>query len=157
MKYSLTILFLTISILALAQNKGNIRGTLMDTASKNPVTDATITILQAKDSSLVTFSRSNSNGVFNVDYLDKGNYRMLVTHVGYRNLSKFFEITETNKSVDLGYIAMNNKSVMLNEVTVSQEKAPVTLRNDTVEYNAGSFKTKPNAVVEDLLKKLPGV
>ena len=38
-----------------------------------------------------------------------------------------------------------------------QEKAPVIIRNDTIEYNAGSFKTKPNAVVEDLLKKLPGV
>ncbi|HKP31283.1 MAG TPA: outer membrane beta-barrel protein [Chitinophagaceae bacterium] len=155
--YCLNILLLGFAISAIAQNKGNVRGTLMDTASKHPVSDATITILQAKDSSLVTFSRSNSTGIFNVDYLDKGNYRMLVTHVGYRNLSKFFEITDNNKSVDLGYIAMNNKSVMLDEVTVSQEKAPVTLRNDTVEYNAGSFKTKPNSVVEDLLKKLPGI
>ncbi len=46
---------------------------------------------------------------------------------------------------------------MLDEVKVVQEVAPVTLRNDTIEYNAGSFKTKPNAVVEDLLKRLPGV
>jgi len=157
MKYSLTILFIAVTSCAFAQNKGNIRGTLMDTVSKQPVSDATITILQAKDSALVTFSRSNKTGLFNVDYLDKGNYRILITHVGYKNFSKFFEISESAKTVDLGYISMINKSVMLDEVTVSQEKAPVTLKNDTVEYNAGSFKTKPNAVVEDLLKKLPGV
>ena len=157
MKYSLTILILTIAFFVQAQNKGNVRGTLMDTVTRQAIGDATITILQAKDSALVTFSRSNNAGVFNVEFLDKGNYRMLVTHVGYRNLSKFFEINDNNKSVDLGYIAMNNKSLMLDEVTVSQEKAPVTLRNDTVEYNAGSFKTKPNSVVEDLLKKLPGI
>ena len=37
------------------------------------------------------------------------------------------------------------------------EAPPVTLIGDTVQYNAGSFKTKPNAVVEDLLKKMPGI
>jgi hypothetical protein len=46
---------------------------------------------------------------------------------------------------------------MLDAVEVVQEAPPVTVKNDTIEYNAGSFKTKPNAVVEDLLKKLPGV
>ena len=46
---------------------------------------------------------------------------------------------------------------MLDEVTVNQEKPPVIFRNDTIEFNAGSFRTKPNSVVEDLLKKLPGV
>jgi hypothetical protein len=37
------------------------------------------------------------------------------------------------------------------------EAPPVTLIGDTVQYNAGSFKTKPNAVVEDLLKRMPGI
>jgi hypothetical protein len=42
-------------------------------------------------------------------------------------------------------------------VTVNARRAPVTINNDTVEFNTENFKTQPNAVVEDLLKKLPGV
>ncbi|HYF32376.1 MAG TPA: outer membrane beta-barrel family protein [Chitinophagaceae bacterium] len=146
-----------LSITAAGQNTGNVKGTLMDTSSRQPLANATITVLQAKDSALVTFSRSNSSGAFDVRFLPKGSYRLLVSHIGFLNYSKRFDITEDKKEVDLGYISMANRSAMLDEVAVVQEKAPVTFRNDTVEFNAGSFKTKPNAVVEDLLKKLPGV
>jgi len=149
----LTLLYLS----AFTQDKGNIKGSLIDTALKQPVADATITIMKASDSSLVTFSRSNSKGDFTVGYLEKGKYRALITHVTYRNISRFFEITEATKNIDLGYIPLTNKATMLDAVQVVQEAAPVSIKNDTIEYNAGSFKTKPNAVVEDLLKKLPGV
>lgn len=43
------------------------------------------------------------------------------------------------------------------DVTVTARRAPVTINGDTVEFNAENFKTQPNAVVEDLLKRLPGV
>ena len=141
---------------ALAQYNGSIRGTLMDTILK-PVPDATVTVLDAKDSSLVSFSRSVKSGNFMIKGLDKGNYRLVITHIAYRSISRNFVITDPVKEIDLGIISLGNKSSMLNEVTVMQEQAPVTIKNDTVEFNAGSFKTKPNAVVEDLLKKLPGV
>ena len=152
-----TILLFCISIISLAQNKGSIRGNFIDTAIRQPVTDVTITILHAKDSSLVTFSRSNKSGAFNIQYLANGTYRLLATHISYRNYSKPFEISDSAKEIDAGYIALTNKASLLEEVRINQEKPPVTLRNDTIEFNAGSFKTKPNSVVEDLLKKLPGV
>ena len=152
-----TILFLAIANISFAQNNGSIRGNLIDTILKQPVGDVTITILQAKDSSLVTFGRSGKSGSFHIRYLPKGQYRLLATHIGYRNYSKNFEITDDEKDIDAGYIAINNKATVLEEVTVNQEKPPVTFKNDTIEFNAGSFKTKPNSVVEDLLKKLPGV
>lgn len=146
-----------LSLAAAAQNNGSVRGTLMDTAAKQPLSDATISVLQSTDSSLVTFSRTNKSGSFEVRYLSKGNYRLLISHVGFRSQSRNFSITDDNKAVDLGYIAMMSNAAMLDAVTVTQERAPVTIKNDTVEFNAGSFKTRPNAVVEDLLKKLPGV
>ena len=46
---------------------------------------------------------------------------------------------------------------LLDEIVVEGEKPPVTVNGDTLEFNAGSFATKPNAVVEDLLKKMPGI
>ena len=89
-----------------AQNNGRIYGTLMDTSQKQPLADVTITILQSKDSSLVTFGRSVKNGSFNIQYLPWGNYRMLATHVGYRNFSKYFDINHEKNAIDVGYIAM---------------------------------------------------
>ena len=71
--------------------------------------------------------------------------------------NKIFSITDSTKNIDLGNIIMNDKTKVLQEVVVTNEAPPVTLIGDTVQYNAGSFKTQPNANVEQLLKKLPGV
>src|SRR4051812_41129445 len=158
MKYLYSLLSLVLfSFSMLAQEKGTIKGSLLDTTVRQPVADATITIMKAADSSLVSFSRSNHKGDFSLGRLDQGKYRLLITHISYRNVSRPFEITESNRNIDFGYLPLINKSVLLDTVSVVQEAAPVTLRNDTIEYNASSFKTKPNAVLEDLLKKLPGV
>ncbi|MFT3932587.1 MAG: outer membrane beta-barrel family protein [Chitinophagaceae bacterium] len=140
-----------------SQNDGSIRGIIKDTSAGLNLGDATVTVLSAKDSSLVSFGRTNSNGAFTIRNLEKGNYRLLVTHVGYVNLSKNFSISAALNEINFGVLSISNKATLLQEVTVSQEKPPVVIRNDTLEYNAGSFKTKPNAVVEDLLKKLPGI
>ncbi len=145
------------SIIANAQKDGSIKGIVRDSATGQPMADATVTILLAKDSSLVSFGRTNSAGFFSIPNIEYGNYRLLVTHVGYINISKTFSISAALSEINFGTLMINNKSTMLQEVTVTQEKTPVVVRNDTLEYNAGSFKTKPNAVVEDLLKKLPGL
>jgi len=148
---------LHLAVVAIAQNNGTIRGNLLDTTGKGPLPDVTITNLHARDSSLITFGRTNVKGFFDIKYLPEGNYRLLATHIGYRNYTKNFVITGEKKEVDFGYIFMSSKASMLEEVAISQEKAPVVFKNDTIEFNAASFKARPNAVLEDLLKKLPGV
>ncbi len=140
-----------------AQKECSIQGMVKDSSTGLPLSGATVTVLLAKDSSLVSFSRTNSNGFFSIRNIDYESYRLLVTHVGYLNISRAFTINASIPGLDFGVLAISNKSTLLKEVTVTQEKPPVVIRNDTLEYNAGSFKTRPNAVVEDLLKKLPGV
>ena len=127
----------------------------MDTLAKQPVSNATITVLKKKDSSLVSFTMTDNSGRFEITGMDAGEYRLLITHVNYHNKTVFFNIKDEKK--DLGTIAMLDKAKVLEEVVVNAEAPPVTLIGDTVQYNAGSFKTQPNASVEDLLKKLPGV
>ncbi len=156
-KYLLLFVFIQSIAIANAQREGSIKGIVQDTLSGQPLNNATITVFLAKDSSLVSFSRTNSSGAFTIRQLDNGNYRLLVTHVGYVNISRLFSISAGLQEINFGTLSINNKSNLLQEVTVTQEKPPVVIRNDTLEFNAGSFKTKPNAVVEDLLKKLPGV
>jgi hypothetical protein len=154
---TLVLFFLLMGSMGLAQTDGTVRGRLKDTAAHIPVPDATVTVLNASDSSLVNFARSNASGSFVLSRLGKGIYRLLVSHVGYTSISRNFVINDALRMVDLGEIVLTDKSSILDAVIVQQETPPVSIRHDTIEFNAGSFHTKPDAVVEDLLKKLPGV
>src|SRR5579871_112706 len=140
-----------------AQKNSSVKGVAFDTATKQPVAAATITVLQKKDSSLVTFTMTGNDGSFNLKGLPDGDYRLMITHVNYHSIYKSFTISDNNKNIEFETLAMTNKTKVLDEVTVTGEAPPVTLLDDTVQYNAGSFKVQPNANVEQLLKKLPGV
>ncbi len=156
-KILLIVLCCTIGIIAFSQRTGSVKGIVFDTISKQPVGAATITVLQRSDSSLVTFTMTTNKGEFTLNNIGYGDYRLLVTHVNYHNVNKYFTINEAHKAVDLANIEVSDKNKVLEEVVVQAEAPPVTLIGDTVQYNAGSFKTKPNSVVEDLLKKMPGI
>lgn len=140
-----------------AQKSGSVKGIVYDTIGHQPISAATITVLNKKDSSLVTFTMTIRDGSFSLSNISYGEYRLLVTHVGFHNVNKYFTISDSSRNVDLGNIEVSDKSKVLEEVVLMAEAPPVTLIGDTIQYNAGSFKTKPNAVVEDLLKRMPGI
>ena len=140
-----------------AQKNGVVKGFAFDTISKQPVAAATITLLEKKDSSLVTFTMTGNDGRFEIKGIPDGEYRLMITHVNYHNSNFFFTISDNSKIAELGNVVMNDKAKILAEVIARNEEPPVTLINDTIQYNAGSFKVQPNANVEQLLKKLPGV
>jgi hypothetical protein len=156
-KFYLLIISCFLYSFLLAQKNGAVKGVIFDTLAKQPVVAATVTLLLKKDSTLVSFAMTDSRGQFEIANLANGDYRLLTTHVSYHNSSRFFTIDDNNKQANLGNIIMNDVSRMLSEVTVTAEAPPVTLIDDTVQYNAGSFKTVPNATVEQLLKKMPGI
>src|SRR5215467_12780732 len=140
-----------------AQKNGSIKGAAVDTAMKQTLSNATITLMQKKDSSLVSFTMTDNNGRFELTGLQNGDYRLLITHVNYHNSYRTVTIDDGHKNIDLGVIFMNDRSKVLSRVIVSSEAPPVTLLGDTVQYDAGSYKTVTNASVEELLKKLPGI
>jgi len=143
------------SNIALAQ-KVTIKGQLTDSLGTLP--SATILLLQQKDSSLVQFGVSNADGLFEIKNISRGDYLFKVTFVGYTpHMIKISARPEERPEINLGQILMRPKSKQLHEVVVKGEKDPVTVKRDTIEFNASSFKVKVNANVEDLLKKLPGV
>jgi hypothetical protein len=156
-KIFILLIFIISSAMAMAQNSGSVKGTLFDTLAKQPVANATLTLMRQKDSTLVSFTMSKNSGHFEITNIPNGEYRLLITHVNYHTSVKYIKIDETHKSFNLARIIMNDKTMVLNEVVVQSESPPVTLLGDTVQYNAGSFKTQPNANVEDLLKKMPGI
>lgn len=151
----LTAAILLLPLLLFSQ-KYTLRGSLTDTSAQ-PIVGSTVMLLAPKDSSLLAFSRSDVNGFFDFKNLSGGEYLLRCTYFGYKNLQKSIRLEGAETVVDLGKLNMEVRSNLLNEVEIKGEANPVTFRNDTIEFNAGSFKVKDNAVVEDLLKKLPGV
>ncbi|HTE26519.1 TonB-dependent receptor [Flavitalea sp.] len=145
------------SVSAIAQRNGSIKGIAYDSISKQVIGGATVTLLKKKDSSMVSFTMTDNKGLFFLDGLAEGDYRLLLTHINYHNRSLFFFISDMHKEVDLGKATMYDLAQVLAEVTVTAEAPPVTLIGDTIQYNAGSFKTPPNANVEQLLKNMPGL
>lgn len=159
MKKILTLVVLTLSLLTVAQAQktdGIIRGKLTDTAAKQPIVDATISVIHTKDSSLVTFTLSNKQGAFEIKGLEDGEYQLVFSHQAYQAFKKNVTITADKRTADFGDIAVAKDFKSLGEVVVTNT-VPITVKGDTVQFNAEAFKTKPNATAEDLLKKLPGV
>lgn len=137
--------------------QGTITGKLMDSVSKSPLGLATVTVFTAGDTALITYRLSTPEGEFKVPGLPLNiACRVVISYSGYDAYRKEFTLKDETP-LDLGNIIMNPVSKSLEEVLVMAERPPVTVRKDTIEFNASSFKTLPTSLVEDLLKKLPGI
>jgi outer membrane receptor protein involved in Fe transport len=155
MKLPLFILFVAFCSVASAQ-KFSINGQLSDTL-QNPLPGATVLLLNRSDSSLVNFNSSDRNGFFEIRSISPGAYLLKITYIGYRPYLTPIETPPERQTLDLGKIKLQPVANELEAIEIAADRAPVTVKKDTIEFNAGAFKTNPNAVVEDLLKKLPGV
>lgn len=135
--------------------RGTVKGTIVDTAGKQSLEQATVSVTPESDSSAVQFVATNKQGSFLFRNLSPGSYRLLISFEGYQHISKTFTINAANKDIDFANLYMQRASDEMEAVVV--QRPPVTMKKDTVEYNAGMFAVKPNAVAEDLLKKMPGI
>ena len=139
------------------QKAYSIKGSVADTSFRIPLQNATITILQSKDSILVGFTRAREDGTFNLSILQKGKYILLVTYSGYADYVDQFILDSTRLEHDFSIINMIQKSKLLSEIIVKAKAAPIKLKGDTTEFNAAAYNIQPNSKVEDLLKQLPGI
>ncbi|MDE5967594.1 MAG: carboxypeptidase-like regulatory domain-containing protein, partial [Muribaculaceae bacterium] len=131
-----------------------INGTLADVNGES-LPDATIRLLQAKDSAFVKGTIADIDGNFALTGVKNGKYIVEASYIGF-NTEKI-NTTVKSTDVNLGKITLQEYAHELGEATVTAVKTPVKVMQDTIEYNADSYKTQANAVVEDLLKRLPGV
>ncbi len=146
-----------LSLLGQAQKRpASVKGSVYDSLSRKGLAYATISVVNTKDSTLVSFARADSTGKFTIPGLNIGQYLLSASYVGYLPVWKSLSVTKEGEEISIGHIEMKDL-LSAGDVTVTARRAPVTINNDTIEFNTENFKTQPNAVVEDLLKKLPGV
>ena len=159
MKHKLTLLILCLfSTLSLEaqSDRALVSGKLLDNTTKTPVEQAAIRVLSLPDSTFVTGVSSKKDGSFSISSLKKGHYVIKVSFIGYATVAKPFQISSAKLSANLGEILMKPDAVMLKGTVVTAEAPPVTVVEDTMVYNASAYRTQEGAMLEELVKKLPG-
>ena len=147
--------FLIFTLCSAAIHAANVTGIVKDMDSGDPMMEAAVKLLAAKDSAFVAGVTTDLDGKFSFTGVKAGKYILTVSYIGYADLEK--PITVGSSNLRLGELRIKEASHLLGEVSVVAVKTPIKVMEDTVEYNADSYHTQPNAVVEDLLKRLPGV
>jgi hypothetical protein len=154
--FAFLILLLAPLASAAQQYRHQLSGTVKE-ASGTTVPGVTVVLLSLPDSTLESFAMTDSLGRFRLKKAASGKYTLKVSYIGHQSYTRDIELKSSDGDLELGDVQLKPKNVQLKEVSVEADHIPVKIKNDTIEYNARAFKTQPNAVVEDLLKKLPGV
>lgn len=148
--FSLVILLLSSSIV---YSQSQLEGTVRDKSDQKPLEKASVFIVQAKDSILLNFTRTDVNGKFSLGTDYKEDYIVFITYPKFAALTQKFEANSKHTNLNM---ELTSVGVLLDEVKVTG-RLPVTLKGDTVVYNAANFQTDANAKAEDLFRELPGI
>ncbi|GAA3993380.1 outer membrane beta-barrel protein [Mucilaginibacter dorajii] len=156
MKSFLLIVSITfLSILgAHAQTARDISGIIADT-TKLSLPGSSIKLISNTGDSTLTIA--DANGKFTFSGVKGKTITLTISSIGFIGIKKHFSLEDNSKPVDLGVIILKAETNMLNQVNIVGAANPITLKEDTVVYNAAAYKVRENAPTEDLIKKLPGV
>lgn len=150
-----TLLFLLLLNTVSAQNTVVISGKVVDATSQKPIELATVYFSSAKDSTLIEYSTTDKNGDFKLNTKKYENPILLkINYLGYKTYVSQQKSLLENK--DFGKIPLTELTNTLDEVVIKLDAPPIRIKKDTLEFNAASFKVRPDANVEALLKTLPG-
>lgn len=152
LKKLLTLFFIVLSVFAKAQSY-TISGVIKDTADYLP--SSSVMLLNVGDSTLASYARSDANGKFIFRGISKKDYIVKAMYVGYLPFEKLVKYKEDTDS-DLGEIVLKQIPTELYEVVIKTARAPISVKGDTIEYDATKFKVPEGSNVEDLLRRLPG-
>ena len=133
-----------------------INGSVLEYSTKKPLEFTSVALLTLNDSSLIKGGITNSKGTFLFTNVIPGIYRIRLSFLGYTTIRKIITIQNISNTQNLGNFLFEESKSMMDEVVITPNQ-PVTVKQDTVEFNADMFQVEKNAVVEDMLKKLPGV
>ena len=140
---------------AAAQPKATVKLTLVDTLTREPASYAAVILYPESDTTDQHYALAGLDGKAQFDKISYGKYILKAELMGYETLKHNVNVNKGN--VNLGTIAMKEDFQMLQGATISAVGNAITIKQDTIEYTASSFKVKDNAVLIDLLRKLPGI
>lgn len=131
-----------------------IQGTILD-KDKKPIEFVTIVLKKAIDSSFITYTRSNSNGFYSLKPKTKGSFYLSFSSLGYAKQEHLITISDLTELIKFDAV-LQDENISLDEVIVRAE-LDIAQKKDTITFNVKAFAQGNEEVVEDLLKKIPGL
>jgi hypothetical protein len=135
----------------------SIYGSVRDSSLQKNVSSAVVVATRLRDSVMTAFMRTDSAGTFRLQAIPVDTYQVVISHPLYGDHTILIMGNDQEKEINLHKMYLPPKSIQLTELTVYGYADPVYYKGDTIVYTADSFQVKKNAVVEDLLRKLPGI
>ncbi|HSU27205.1 MAG TPA: carboxypeptidase-like regulatory domain-containing protein, partial [Chitinophagaceae bacterium] len=148
------LVFLLVAISGWAQAQG-VKGKLLDLVDNKPLAGATLTLMGLKDTSKIFNSVSDSKGEFLFQNISSDSFFLLVHSIGYEDFKQIIGVKDS--ILNLGTLLIPKSTLQLGGVTVVGKTSPTVQKGDTTQYSASQFKVNPDATVEDLVKKMPGI
>ena len=152
--FTLTLLAFLVGIVASAQNQVSVKLKLVDSKTSEPVSFATVSLTVKGEDTPAKYVLSDSEGKAELLKVRHNTYILRAELMGYKTHTQEVKV---EKSVDLGEVKMEEDVEVLDAARVTDVGNPIIIRKDTIEYTASSFKTSDSDMLEELLKKLPGV
>lgn len=132
-----------------------IKATVIDSLTNEPVPFASVYVIPAKDTTITNFTLTDAKGVAKLEEVPYGNYVFRVEMMGYKAFVKERYFRE--RQADMGTIRLQLDKNYLQSATITDVGNPITIKKDTVEFNATSFRVGSNAMLKDLLQRMPGM
>jgi len=155
MKKILLLIITGISSVVVAQKPTGVSGFVIDSLTLKPVEFATVAIMDLSVNKLINGTVCDENGKFSIPKVDKGNYQLIVSFVGYTTKKIIFRITDKGRETSVGPIILGPSVKMLHEVVVEGQKALVEEKVDRTIYNAEQDATTKGGDASDVLKRVP--
>ena len=137
-----------------AQTSFTVSVKLADEQTGDPVGFATVSLTVKGENKAAKYVLSDSEGKAEITKVKPNTYILKAELMGYKEYQKEIKV---EKDLNLGEIKMKVDTKVLDAASVSAVGNPIIVKKDTIEYNASSFKTSDNDMLEDLLKKMPGI
>ncbi|QNN41610.1 outer membrane beta-barrel family protein [Pedobacter roseus] len=145
-----------ISSYSKAQGLHTIKGRTIDTASTTLLSGTSVAILNAKDSTLVKFTRTAENGTFELSGIKNGKFILLVSYPKYADFVDHFTLDSTTQIKDYGKVNLTGMAKILADVIIKGNRTAIKIKGDTTEFDPKAYNIEPNSKVEDLIKQFPG-
>ena len=155
--FLLVVLLWAVALSAVSQSKIiSVSGRLVEDDTKAPAAQATIQLLSLPDSAYVTGAASSEAGSFALPKVKAGKYVLKVSYIGYKTLFLPLQLTASAPNKRLGTLTLESDAIMLAEAVIVAEAPQVQIVEDTVAFNSSAYRTPEGAMLEELVKKLPG-
>ena len=152
-----TVLLLTTTLSVFSQTKNiTVAGRVIEDDTKEPAVQATVQLLSLPDSAFAAGIATTAQGYFTLPKVKAGKYVLKVSYIGFQPTMLPLQLSAQTPNKNVGTLALKTDAVMLAEAVVTAEAPQVTVSEDTLMYNSSAYRTPEGAMLEELVKKLPG-